>query len=130
MLPKLAWTADDLARLGNFAWPTVLAALDMCAERPGVWIPLREIEERSGRNRNQARSDLAELRRRVKREFGRSNWPFVARWAAGGEKQLYYGLDPPLATAWPALSRTRASGVFRAVVLDPGAPVSGSASAQ
>ncbi len=39
-------------------------------------------------------ADLAVLTMTVKRRLGRSNRPFTALWAAGGEKQFYYRMDP------------------------------------
>jgi hypothetical protein len=103
--PEVPWTADDLERLRSMASSTVLAALDLCAARPSGWIPLREIEERAGREHAQARADLAVLTMTVKRHFGRSNWPFAAQWAAGGERQFYYGVTPELAALWTDLTR-------------------------
>jgi hypothetical protein len=84
---------------------TVLAALDLCAAQPGEWVPLREIEQRAGREHAQARADLAVLTMNVKRHFGRSNWPFVVQWAAGGERQAYYSMSSGLATIWAAIAR-------------------------
>src|SRR5581483_5514550 len=103
-LPEIPWTKDDLAKLQDLANDTVRAALDLVSERPGDWIPLREVEARAARTYTQARADLAVLTMIVKRRFGRSNWPFAARWAAGGEPQLYYRMEPDLAAAWRELS--------------------------
>jgi hypothetical protein len=38
----------------------------------------------------------------IKRRLGRSNWPFEAVWAAGGEKQIYYIMDNKQAELWLA----------------------------
>lgn len=102
--PALPWSKDDLLRLRGLAGPTVLAALDLCAEQPGEWIPLRQIEQEAGRERAQARADLAVLTMTVKRHLGRSNWPIANQWAAGGEPQAYYKMDPELAQVWSELS--------------------------
>lgn len=109
-LPEVPWTKEELRRLRARAGPTVLAALDLCAAQAGAWVPLREVEQRAGREHAQARADLAGLTMMVKRSFGRSNWPFVAQWAAGGEQQSYYSMDPDLATAWKELSAAADNG--------------------
>ncbi len=103
-LPEVPWSQDDLERLRDVTSTTVLAALELCAARPGDWIPLRQIEQHAGREHAQARADLAGLTMRTKRLFGRSNWPFLARWAAGGEQQFYYSMDPETAARWKAIS--------------------------
>jgi len=64
--------------------------------------------ERAGRAPAQARADLAVLTMTVKRHFGRSNWPFVAQWAAGGERQFYYSMSPELAAMWDVVSSSAA----------------------
>src|SRR5581483_553505 len=120
-LPEIPWTKDDLAKLQDLANDTVRAALDLVSERPGDWIPLREVEARAARTYTQARADLAVLTMIVKRRFGRSNWPFAARWAAGGEPQLYYRMEPDLAAAWRELSTDRTSAADRAAAA-PGWP--------
>jgi hypothetical protein len=102
-LPEVPWSEEDLARLRDVTSATVLAALDLCATRPGSWVPLRQIELRAGREQAQARADLAVLTMRTKRLFGRSNWPFVAQWAAGGEQQFYYSMDSDTAARWTAV---------------------------
>jgi hypothetical protein len=104
-LPDVPWRADDLRKLRDIASSTVLAALDLCAASPGGWIPLRQIEECAGRELAQARADLAVLTMTVKRHFGRSNWPFVVQWAAGGEQQAYYSMSADVAAIWRELAR-------------------------
>lgn len=48
-LPEVPWTSEDLERLRDVANSTVLAALDLCAARPGEWIALRQVEQVAGR---------------------------------------------------------------------------------
>jgi hypothetical protein len=107
-LPEVPWTAEDLQRLRDMTSSTVLAALDLGTAQPGGWIPLREIEERAGREHAQARADLAVLTMTVKRHFGRSNWPFLGQWAAGGERQFYYSMSPEVAAMWKEVSSSAA----------------------
>jgi hypothetical protein len=109
-LPELAWTKDDLGWLREYASATVIAALDLSAETPGAWIPLRQIEERAGRELAQARADLAVLTMTVKRHFGRSSWPFVQEWAAGAMGANERARQP---------GRTRLAGSVRTAVNDP-----------
>jgi len=47
-----------------------------------------------------ARGDLAGLTMTVKRRFSRSNWQIEARWAVGGENQIYYRISPEYAKLW------------------------------
>jgi hypothetical protein len=89
--------------LREIASATVLAALDLCAERASEWVPLRQVEERAGREPAQARADLAVLTMTVKRQFGRSNWPFTAQWRAGDE-QVCYSMSHQVAALWKELS--------------------------
>ncbi|TVR02162.1 MAG: hypothetical protein EA399_00735 [Desulfovibrionales bacterium] len=100
--PEVKWSIEDFQFLREFANQTTLAALNLCSSRPGELVPLREIEAESGRTRYQARADLAMLTMAVKRRMGRSNWPFKALWAAGGEKQFYYRMDQENAELWLA----------------------------
>jgi hypothetical protein len=104
LLPEVPWTAEDLLRLRDIANATVLAALDLCAEQPGEWIPLRQLELRAGREHAQARSDLAQLTMAVKSGFGRRNWPFEAGWGKSGEKQSCYRLSDDLAAVWAGVA--------------------------
>ncbi len=99
-LPQVEWSEDDLRKLRDLTSATVLAALDLCSGSPGEWIALRKIEEEAGREHAQARADLAGLTMRTKRLFGRSNWPFDAQWAAGGEQQFYYSMGATGAARW------------------------------
>jgi hypothetical protein len=103
-LPSVPWSEEDLERLRDLTSTTVLAALELCAARPGEWVPLRQIEQHAGRAHAQARADLAGLTMRTKRLFGRSNWPFDAQWAAGGEQQFYYSMEPETAARWTTVS--------------------------
>jgi hypothetical protein len=105
-LPEIAWTQHDLSQLRDIASATVLAALDLCAEHPGEWIPLRQIEQRAGREPPQARADLAVLTMTVKRHFARSNWPFAVQFGAGGEQQSYYNMSKQLSAMWTELRKT------------------------
>lgn len=123
-LPEIPWTRPDLERLREMASSTVLAALDLCASQPGDWIPLRQIEERAEREHAQARADLAVLTMNVKRHFGRSNWPFVVQWAAGGERQAYYSMSADLASLWIDIGGITASADTAVEPAPEGAPTS------
>jgi hypothetical protein len=99
--PELPWDADDLRRFaGVVSNPTVQAAMDLCASRPGEWISIRDVETKAGRTPYQARGDLAGLTMMVKRRFARSNWPFSVKWAAGGDENAYYSMDVATARMW------------------------------
>jgi hypothetical protein len=100
--PEIDWTLEDYQLLREFANQTTLAALNLCSAKPDQFIPLREVEAEAERTRHQARADLAVLTMAVKRRLGRSNWPFKAVWAAGGEKQSYYTMNNEQAELWLA----------------------------
>lgn len=111
--PDLPWEADDLRRFAELVSnPAVLAAMDLCAKRPGEWISIRDVEAEAGRTPYQVRGDLAGLTMTVKRRFARSNWPFSAKWAAGGDDNFYYRMDAPIAQIWTEIigSRPRLDG--------------------
>ena len=74
--------------------------MELCSTRPDEWISLRDVEAKASRTPGEARGDLAGLTMMVKRRFGRSNWPFAAEWAAGGEENSYYRMEPALAEIW------------------------------
>lgn len=109
-LPTVPWTDGDFRRLAEeVSNPTVSAALDLCAEAPGEWVPLREVESRAQRSPDQARGDLAYLSRMVKRRFDRSNLPFEAQSEAGGPGQYYYRMSVEEAEMWLRWSNLRDS---------------------
>jgi len=108
-LPEVAWDAEALDRFAEVvSSATVLAAMELCSSQPGEWVSLRDVEARAGRTLAEARADLAGLTMIVKRRFGRSNWPFQAKWAAGGQDNLYYLMEPTVAELWVALPQDRA----------------------
>ena len=100
-LPIVDWSAPDYHRFAEVVTnPTVIAALDLCSASPEEWVPLRSVEERSGRTRHEARADLAGLTVMVKHRFERSNWPFEAGWEAAGPGQIYYRMSRQQAVMW------------------------------
>jgi hypothetical protein len=105
-LPEVEWGSEDFARLAETAKNAVKATLDLCSESPGAWIGLRDIETRAGRNRNQARGDLAALTRMVKHRFNRSNWPFELQWEGAGPDQFAYRMSEEQAAMWQNASGT------------------------
>lgn len=99
-LPAVTWTSDDLARLAQMANATTLAALDMTSEKADAFVSLTDLIARAGRTRPQAKGELAGLTMIVKRRFGRSNWPFQASWAVGGDPQAFYSMTSQTAELW------------------------------
>ncbi len=100
--PELDWSSADLQALRKRANPTTLAALNLCAAKPAELVSLREIEEKAGCTPAEARGQLAGLTMIVRRQFRRKNWPFAWLWAAGGEQQMYYRMNPEVAQLWKA----------------------------
>ncbi len=102
-LPEVEWSASDYAKLADaVSNPTVIAALSLCAENPGEWVALRDIEARANRTRYEARADLAGLTMMVKSRFERINWPIGVEWEAGGPEQQYYRMSNDQAAMWLA----------------------------
>lgn len=100
-LPEVEWTTEDLTKAAAVLTnATALAALDVCAERPGQWVPFEDVTARSGREPAQARGDTGGFTLSIRKHFQRSNWPYEALWAAGGKPQIYYRLSPELAGTW------------------------------
>lgn len=102
-MPAIEWSAEDYSNFADVVTnPTVIAALELCAENPDEWIPLRSVEERADRTRYQARGDLAGLTMMIKHRFERSNWPFEGGWEAGGPGQIYYRMSKEQSEMWLA----------------------------
>jgi hypothetical protein len=95
------WTEQDFRRLRALnPNPSVLALLDLCAERPGQPVSFSEVSTRAGRDHNHARADLGGLTQWVKGRFGRTNWPAPAQWGAGGTQEMWYVMAPSVAERW------------------------------
>jgi hypothetical protein len=95
---QVQWTADDVGRLREMEPnPTIQAVLDLASLHPGEPVTFSEVVAHSQQTGSQARAQLAGLTMIVKRRFGRSNWPFTARW---GGVEMLYTVDPPVAEAW------------------------------
>jgi len=102
-LPEVEWTPDDFLRLiSEVGSVTIRATLDLCAEHPDEWIPSEAVRETTGREPAQHRGDYGGFTVTVHRRFNRSNWPFQAKWEAGGPNQMYYMVDAQTADMWHA----------------------------
>lgn len=102
-LPEIEWSADDYAKAAQvFTNPTPLAALDLCSQRPGEWVPFADVIAASGRDPGKARGEIAGLTFQIRKHFARNNWPWEAQWAAGGEQQRYYRMTAAQAEMWQA----------------------------
>jgi hypothetical protein len=105
--PEIPWDEDSLARFADVVVnPTVRAAMELCSSSPGEPISIRDVEAKASRTPGEARADLAGLTMMIKHRFGRSNWPFAAEWASGGEENVYYRMDPALAEMWRAITQS------------------------
>lgn len=115
-LPTVEWTSEDYLRCAEIITNvTAVAALDLCAAAPGEWVPFEEVIARTDRSPAQARGDTGGFTLTVRKQFKRNNWPFEAKWAAGGKQQIYYRLTPDQATMWLA---AKAPAVAEAVLGD------------
>jgi hypothetical protein len=121
--PEIEWSADDYAKAAQvLANATALAALDLCSQRPGEWVPFEEVIAASGRDPAQARGDTGGLTFQIRKHFGRGNWPYEAQWAAGGEKQSYYRMTPDQAAMWQAARSSAEDAPSAAPISTPSAP--------
>ncbi|HEX6482748.1 MAG TPA: hypothetical protein VF043_28230 [Ktedonobacteraceae bacterium] len=77
------WTMDRIAKLkGAISNPTVIALLNMTAERADEWVGFDEIWRTRGITAGKARGDLAGLTRIIKRTFQDNEkgwWPVEIR---------------------------------------------------
>ena len=112
--PDVPWTREEIGRLANLLVNQFnLRLLDTCAESPGEWVSLSDLRA-SGSAEQQARwpqqrfgaGALAGLTRRIRREFGRSNWPMESEYAQGGDTRSFR-LPADIAEWWTA-ARPRA----------------------
>lgn len=102
-LPEIEWSEEDYAKAADvLSNATGLAALDLCSQRPDQWIPFEEVIVASGRTPAQARGDTGGLTLTIRKHLGRSNWPYEAKWAAGGKPQVYYRMTASQAAMWQA----------------------------
>ncbi len=121
--PEIEWSADDYAKAAQIlANPTALAALDLCSQRPDEWVPFEEVIAASGRGPAQARGDTGGLTFQLRKHFGRSNWPYEARWAAGGQQQVYYRMTEAQGTMWQAAKAPATDGPSAAPLGTPSPP--------
>lgn len=97
----IEWSQEDFNKAAEILTnATALAALDLCSERPNEWVPFEEVIELSGRDPAVARGDTGGFSISVRAHFKRSNWPYDAKWAAGGKNQMYYRMDEERAHMW------------------------------
>ncbi|GMU40999.1 MAG: hypothetical protein AMXMBFR23_18650 [Chloroflexota bacterium] len=100
--PDIPWTSEDIHQLrpaigGN---ATLVALLDLCAERPGEWVGLSEATARGGQSPAQARGALGGLTTLIRARFKRGGWPIEYQWNAGGGGQSYYRMTSEIASWW------------------------------
>lgn len=105
--PRIDWTKEENARRlrRRLRLKIALKLLDMTAERAGELVSFAEVSEAAGfETTQQAGSSLGAFTKVIKREFGVSRddavWPVEHHWAAGGDAQYYYRMQPEVADAW------------------------------
>ncbi len=91
------WTREEISRLAHVLVNEFnLRLLDACAEAPGDWVSLSDIRAR-GSPEEQARwpqqrfgaGALAGLTRRIRVNFGGTNWPFDYEYRQGGDSRSF-----------------------------------------
>lgn len=106
-LPEVPWTEADLGRLATeVSNVTIHATLDLCASRPGEWVPSDAIQAATGREAAQHRGDYGGFGITLRRRFNRSNPPFQVEWAVEGENQQYYMVTDEIAQLWLTVRRS------------------------
>lgn len=92
------WSAGMIGRLADaVSYDAVLALLDHCASKPGLWIPKAEVEEVGGVSPIQLRNELGAFSKRTKKLFGEAIWPMEWKKERGA---YYYRLNPLVAQWW------------------------------
>lgn len=95
--PEVDWTREEIERLERLITnPFNFRLLDICSEKPGEWVSLSDVRA-SGSAEQQARwpqarfgsGALAGLTRRVRREFGRDNWPMDFEYRQGRDTRSF-----------------------------------------
>ncbi len=107
--PDRAWTREEIERLANLLVNRFnLRLLDTCAETPGTWISLSDfrsrgsVEEQAGWPEQRfGAGALAGLTRRIRKEFGRNNWPMDFDFGHGGDSRAFR-LSEEVAAWWRA----------------------------
>ena len=92
------WTQKMTEQLAaEVTYEGVLALIDRCGEKPGVWVPKSEVEESIGMDPLRLRNQLGALSKTTKRLFGRVTWPM--QWKKDGDRYIYK-MDPTIAKWW------------------------------
>ena len=116
--PDVDWTSGEIERLANLITsPFNFRLFDICAERPGEWVSLSDVRA-SGSAEQQARwpqarfgsGALAGLTRRVRREFGRDNWPIDFEYRQGRDTRSFR-MSAEVAGWWRAAREVAVSGL-------------------
>ena len=99
--PVVEWTQDDLSLLNSLgASETILATMDLCSQRPGVFVGGDEIRAVTGREAASQRGDFGGFEVTLRFKFGRSNPPFAVNYGHGATAQQYYSVDESIAAMW------------------------------
>ena len=105
------WTREEIRQLKREVQnPTVLALLNLTAERAGEWVSLSEVQEKAGRTRFEARGDLAGFTQLVKRHFSATKpegtWPVMFDWRPSPDRETraVYSMPPDIASWWKSVA--------------------------
>jgi hypothetical protein len=94
------WHRDEVNQLQQEVLnPTILALLDLVAERPGKLVSFDKVYEKAGRTQRQAMGDLAGFTQLIKRRFKRNEegwWPVDIH----PGKSLQYSIPEEIAGYW------------------------------
>ena len=95
------WQKDEIRQLKQeVSNPTVLALLELTAQRAGLWVTFDEIFQRAGRSPRQAQGDLAGFTQLIKRHFKQNikgYWPVEIETTG---KPIKYRMPPEVAQYW------------------------------
>jgi hypothetical protein len=122
-LPEVAWSVDDFRKLLDLNLVVPIAAMSVCAENPGSWIPSTTVFERAGVEPPSGRGQVAGFGYSVRTTFRRCNPPWEAQWHAGEDYVSYYRLDAETSEHWhEAMAATSPEGVAPPALGDSAGP--------
>lgn len=76
---------------------SVRTVLELCSERPGVWVSIRDVERAAGVSMPTVRAGMAGLTMFLKARFQASNWPLDWQFTQGA---VHYRMSPEVAGWW------------------------------
>ena len=112
--PDVDWTREEIERLAQqLSSRIILGILDACAASPGEWVGWGDIRANLDEGGSGPSHAMRALTIRVKRWFGRRNWPMEYEWPdysprASGDERVFR-MSSEIAAWWRDARRATAS---------------------